>query len=86
MKNKKVVITENRLKELVNEEKQALIHKLNESGYVRKTLREVAIHSAMLHDIIEEKSLNIADSDIEKINRLSEDIEDMLYRIQHTNG
>ena len=52
MKNKKVVITENRLKELVNEEKQALIHKLNESGYVKKTLREVAIHSAMLHDII----------------------------------
>jgi len=72
-------ISESRIYEIINEEKDLILSTENKREGLQYMLREIALQSAQLHDSTD-KLNNIDLIDLQKIKSLAEDLDSIFYR------
>lgn len=76
-------ISESRIIEIINEEKDILLSNKNKRLGLQHMLREIALQSAQLHDA-SDKLGNVDLVDLQKIKSLAEDLDSVFYRVMNT--
>lgn len=71
-------ITEARLKQIIAEEKAAVLSEGNKVRGVQSALQEIAMQSALLHD--SDKLSTISEQDLKKIKVIAEYLDSIFYR------
>lgn len=71
-------ITEARLRQIINEEKESLLNGEEAERGVRRALEEIAMQSALLHD--SKKLSSISEQDLKKIKTIAEYLDSIFYR------
>ena len=71
-------ITEARLKQIIAEEKAAVLSEDNKVRGAQGALQEIAMQSALLHD--SEKLSMISEQDLKKIKVIAEYLDSIFYR------
>ena len=76
-------ISESRIIEIINEEKDILLSNKNKRLGLQHMLRDIALQSAQLHDATD-KLGSVDLIDLQKIKSLAEDLDSVFYRVMNT--
>jgi hypothetical protein len=76
-------ITEARIKEIISEERSALLTEQKKTEGVTFALREIALQSSALYDN-RDKLSKIDEADLKKIKLLAENLDSIFYRVMNT--
>ncbi len=71
-------ITNKRLKEIITEEREKVLHGVTKVTGAQGALKEIAMQSAILHD--SEKLTQINEEDLKKIKSIAEYLDSIFYR------